>query len=288
MTSAPSYLTAAASNNAIPEHIAPQNVTTTVFSFPKMEPLHFTSYPSKHLYLPLRRDILQRAVVYEGSNTRQGTASTKWRREVHGSTKKLYPQKGTGRARVGDKKSPIRRGGGVAFGPKPRDFGIDLPKRVYDLAWRTALSYRYRRGQLIVIEDNIDEQYRFSLLNTSTLHRYLGDAFEANGWGYSEGRSTLILSEPHERLEEAMSKIGHHGRVLRRDDVDVKDLLTTGRLIIEQSALNRILKDHQTDLTKTYRLTRPVVSSRVEEEWEDEEILAANASEGQQTTPSRV
>ena len=122
-------------------------VTTTVYSFPEFEPLRFAQYPENHLYLPLRKDILQRAIIFEADNARQGTASTKWRSEVHGSGKKIRPQKGQGMARLGDKKSPMLRGGGVAFGPKPRDFSTKLPRKIYDLAWRTALSYRYRRGE---------------------------------------------------------------------------------------------------------------------------------------------
>lgn len=123
------------------------NVLATVYSFPHMEPLRFTEYPVNQLHLPLRRDILHRAVIYEADNHRgMSTANTKWRSEVHGSGRKIRPQKGTGRARLGDKKSPMLRGGGVAFGPKPRDMSTKLPRKIYDLAWRTALSYRYRRG----------------------------------------------------------------------------------------------------------------------------------------------
>lgn len=91
-------------------------------------------------------------MIFEADAARQGTASTKTRWEVRGSGRKLYRQKGTGRARVGDKNSPLRRGGGVSHGPKPRDFSTDLNRKVYDRAWRTALSYRYRRGELVVVD----------------------------------------------------------------------------------------------------------------------------------------
>src|SRR5450756_2154897 len=70
------------------------SVLTTIYKFPTMEPLRFESYASKHLHLPLRRDILHRAVIFEGDFTRQGTASTKTRWEIHGSHKKIRPQKG--------------------------------------------------------------------------------------------------------------------------------------------------------------------------------------------------
>jgi hypothetical protein len=116
---------------------APRNpfLTTTqctLHDFPSFEPTSFVTYPSTHLQMPLRKDILHRAVIYEGDMTRQGTASTKYRSEVHGSNRKIRPQKGTGAARLGDKKSPMLKGGGVAFGPKPRDFSTELPRRAGD------------------------------------------------------------------------------------------------------------------------------------------------------------
>src|SRR6266498_3260820 len=161
------------------------NVPATVYKFPSMEPLKYTDFPAKYLHLPLRKDILHRAVVYEGDATRQGTASTKWRDDVHGSGKKLYAQKGTGKARVGDRKSPIRVGGGVAFGPHPRDFSTGLHKKVYDLAWRTALSYRYRKGEVIIVDDiSVPE---------GTGPRLFKNIFKGNGWGNADGRSLLVI-----------------------------------------------------------------------------------------------
>ncbi|KAI9878057.1 MAG: 54S ribosomal protein, mitochondrial, partial [Watsoniomyces obsoletus] len=117
-------------------------ILTTIHSWPTLEPVRWAWCSSSYLDMPLRRDLLHRAVIYEGDAHRRGTASTKWRSEVHGSNRKIQPQKGTGRARAGDKKSPIRRGGGVAHGPKPRSFATGLQRKVYDQAWRTALSHR--------------------------------------------------------------------------------------------------------------------------------------------------
>ncbi|KAH3002021.1 hypothetical protein KXV72_004789 [Aspergillus fumigatus] len=213
----------------------------TTYSFPSMEPLRVVEYPRNHLLMPLRKDILHRAVVYEGDMTRQGTASTKWRDDVHGSGKKLYAQKGTGRARVGDKKSPIRRGGGVAFGPHPRDFATSLPRKIYDQAWRIALSYRYKRGQLIIIDNEI------SIPEGATPH-LIKEIFKVNCWGREFGRSTLITDQLNEGLFETVREVGEHAKILNRKDVDVKDLLETGRLVIEKQALDRILSQHSRDL----------------------------------------
>ncbi|KAI9757060.1 MAG: 54S ribosomal protein, mitochondrial [Lichina confinis] len=215
-------------------------ILTTLYSFPAMEPIRFEHYPANHLGLPLRKDILQRAVIYEADKTRQGTASTKWRDEIHGSGRKLRPQKGSGRARLGDRGSPMLRGGGVAFGPKPRDFSTKLPRKIYDLAWRTALSYRYSKGQLILIENGQDIEY----LETP----YVKQMFERHGWGKPDGRSLIITNGRPPNLFGALREAGEDGRALHRSDVDVKDLLELGRIIIEKRALDKILKEHQSDL----------------------------------------
>lgn len=86
-------------------------------------------------------------------NQRQGTHSSRERSEVSGSTRKLKRQKGTGGARAGDINSPVFVGGGRVFGPKPRDYGFKLNKKVKRLARRSALSYKAQEGQIIVIED---------------------------------------------------------------------------------------------------------------------------------------
>ena len=82
-----------------------------------------------------------------------GTACTKGRAEVHGSNAKPYSQKGTGRARRGDKKSPVLVGGGTIFGPKPRDFSYSIPKKAKRLAMRTILSMKVKNNRLMVVED---------------------------------------------------------------------------------------------------------------------------------------
>ncbi len=217
-------------------------VLTTIYRFPTMEPLRFEHYPANHLHLPLRRDILHRAVIYEGDATRQGTASTKWRDDVHGSGRKLRPQKGTGQARLGDRGSPMLKGGGVAFGPHPRDFSTGLPKKMYDLAWRTALSYRYRKGELIIVEDGMDIEYPKT--------RFVKQVFENNRWGNTYGRSLLVAASFRGNLFRALRHAGEDGIAKTQADVDVKDLLETGRIVIEKSALDEILRDHQSDLVK--------------------------------------
>ena len=224
------------------------DVLATVYSFPEMEPLRFTHYPANHLHLPLRRDILQRAVIYEGDVHRgMRTANTKYRSEVHGSNRKIRPQKGTGHARLGDKKSPMLTGGGVAFGPKPRDMSTKLPRKIYDLAWRTALSYRYRRGELILVQKIEDIEMAES--------RWMEKIMEWNHWGKPDGRSLIVSRRVMPTLFEALNGAkggqpgaGQHGKIKEEADIDVKDLLEMGRIVIEKRSLDAILKNHSSDL----------------------------------------
>ncbi|KAG8530408.1 uncharacterized protein KY384_004910 [Bacidia gigantensis] len=218
-----------------------KEVPVTVYSFPEFEPLRFASYPENHLNLPVRRDILQRAVVFEADNARQGTANTKWRDEIHGSHRKLRQQKGLGMARLGSKTSPMLRGGASAFGPKPRDFSSKLPRKIYDLAWRTALSYRYKKGELIVVQKFDDEDV--------TGPRLMDKIIEWN----QLGKPLVITRRPMDNLTEAMkpgegARDRKPGLALPEVNVDVKDLLSLGRLIIEKRALDSILKNHSSDL----------------------------------------
>ncbi len=93
------------------------------------------------------------ALKNELANIRVGTASTKGRSEVRGSGAKPYPQKGTGRARAGSLKSPIRVGGGIAFGPKPRDYSYKLPKKIKRLAMKSILTLKNKEERLKIVED---------------------------------------------------------------------------------------------------------------------------------------
>ncbi|KAL1892574.1 54S ribosomal protein yml6, mitochondrial [Ceratocystis pirilliformis] len=242
----------------------PQNFTTdvpvTIHSFPALEPVSLEQWSSRHLYVPLRRDILHRAVIFEGDSTRQGTASTKTRWDVHGSKRKVRPQKGSGRARAGSRQSPIFRGGGVVFGPHPRDFSTDLPRKMYDKAWRMALSYRYRRGELVVCEDGMelplisdftslrDANFLEPQLAAGYLRKQAVQMLEAHQWDRSHGRTLFITNDVRDNLFDSLDEAGDHGRVLVPDEVDVKDLLEEGRLVIERSALQRLISEHQSDL----------------------------------------
>ena len=103
--------------------------------------------------LPINEDVIYYAIHNELANDRVGTACTKGRAEVHGSNRRPYAQKGTGRARQGDVKSPIYVGGGVVFGPKPRDYSYRMPRKAKRLAIKTILSLKAQEKALEVVQD---------------------------------------------------------------------------------------------------------------------------------------
>jgi large subunit ribosomal protein L4 len=100
----------------------------------------------------VREDILHLAIVYQQDKRRSGTAKAKERHEINGTGKKPHSQKGSGRARAGDKKRNIDRGGGVVHGPRVRSHATDLPKRVRKMAMKCALSAKAKSGKLIILD----------------------------------------------------------------------------------------------------------------------------------------
>ena len=145
--------------------------------------------------LPVNDDLIWYAITNELANKRQGNASTKGRSEVHGSNARPYRQKGTGRARRGDKKSPVLVGGGIVFGPKPRDYSYSLPKKAKRQAMKSILSLKVQSATLKIIED-------FSIENgkTKDLAGLLGN--------FNPGiRTVLILKDDDPMLKRAAANI---------------------------------------------------------------------------------
>lgn len=108
--------------------------------------------------VPFNETLVHQSVLRQQANARHGNASTKTRADVAGSTRKLYKQKGTGSARAGDIKSPLRRGGGIVFGPHPRDYHQAMPKNMRRLALRCVLSAKVGDGELKILDSlKLDE-----------------------------------------------------------------------------------------------------------------------------------
>lgn len=128
----------------------------------------------------------------------------------------------------------------MAHGPHPRDFSTGLPRKIYDKAWRTALSYRYSCGHILLVDS-------IRIPDGTTPH-FWHSFFDSNGWGKGKGRCTLITLNKESQLFSTVKKVGQHAKIMDHSDVDVKDLLMTGKLIIEKDALDKILRDHSKDL----------------------------------------
>jgi large subunit ribosomal protein L4 len=163
--------------------------------------------------------VLHEVVSWQLSKRRRGTAHAKTRGEVVGSTRKIYPQKGTGRARHGDAKAPIFVGGGKAFGPRPRDYGYTLPKRVRRLGLKMALSARAQEGKLTLVE-NMD-------IGGKT-KEFVSWARE-NGF---DGKERVLLVTDNELARRAARNLPWVG-VLPKAGLNVYDILRYDRLIAD-------------------------------------------------------
>ncbi|OCQ92906.1 50S ribosomal protein L4 [Nostoc sp. MBR 210] len=173
--------------------------------------------------------IVHRALVRQTTNARQGTASTKTRAEVRGGGRKPWRQKGTGRARAGSIRSPLWRGGGVIFGPKPRDYNLKMNRKERRLALRTA--FVSRADDLIVVEEFSNE---LSRPKTKDLLAALVR------WGVSpEQKTLLILSEIAETVYLSGRNV-ENLKIIAADQLNVYDLLHADKLVVTAPALEKI------------------------------------------------
>jgi large subunit ribosomal protein L4 len=173
--------------------------------------------------------IVHRALVRQMANARQGTVSTKTRAEVSGGGRKPWRQKGTGRARAGSNRSPLWRGGGVIFGPKPRDYSLKMNRKERRLALRTA--FQSRVEDLIVVQDFADKLPR---PKTKELVNAL------KGWGVEpESKVLLILGERDEMVYLSARNIANL-RLISANNLNVFDLLAADHIVATTSALTKI------------------------------------------------
>lgn len=182
-----------------------------------LDPSVFGIEPNDHvIWLDVRR--IQAA-------QRQGTSKTKQRSEVRGSGRKLYRQKGTGNARVGDAQSPIRRGGGRAHGPRPRDYKLNLNKKTKQLARRSALSYKAQDDAVRVIED-------FSMDAPSTRQlRELLNLLEV------AGQKVLLVTAETEKEIYLSSRNVPKVSVQEVRSLNTVEILDADVIVIQESAL---------------------------------------------------
>lgn len=169
--------------------------------------------------------VLHQATRAYLNNQRQGTHSTKTRSEVSGGGRKPWRQKGTGRARQGTTRAPHWVGGGVAFGPKPRDYTTALPRKMKRLARQSAFNQRAAEGALVVIE---------SLEFDGPKTRQMADLLGKLGL---TGKKVLVLTEDVRAAVHFSARNIPRVRVLRYSDASALDVLWADALVVEESAI---------------------------------------------------
>jgi len=168
--------------------------------------------------------VLHQTYVRQRANQRAGTASTKTRGEVQGSTRKIRKQKYTGRARAGSERSPTRVGGGTVFGPRPRDYSQDMPKKMRRLGIRSALSSKVADGQLVVVD-----QLSMDAPKTKEMARILGNV------GFK--RSALVVTAQSERAILASVRNLMKTKTLPAAYLNVADMMNHQGLLITEEAV---------------------------------------------------
>ncbi len=176
----------------------------------------------------VNRQLLHDVVVMYQANLRQGSRQTKSRADVAGSTKKMYRQKGTGNARAGGKRSPIRRGGGHAFALKPRDYSYRLPRKAIQLATRMAIAGKIRDKQVGVIDG-----LKLDAPKTQAVARML----KAIG---VEGKSTLIATAAHDPIVYRSARNIDKVEVSAVADLNALVLLSPRKVLFTREALDWI------------------------------------------------
>jgi large subunit ribosomal protein L4 len=170
--------------------------------------------------------VLHEVVTWQRACRRSGTACTKTRGEVRGGGRKPWRQKGTGRARVGSSRSPIWRGGGTTFGPRPRSYAYALPKQVRRLALKMALSSKLASGQLVVLED-----YPFNAPKTKEFVQVMKK--------FDLEKALFIIPEGHKNLELSARNVPY-AQVLLTAGLNVYDILRYDHLVLLSPAVAAI------------------------------------------------
>ncbi|MCS6990872.1 MAG: 50S ribosomal protein L4 [Chitinophagales bacterium] len=186
--------------------------------------------PSELFAIEPNDHALYMAVKYYLANQRQGTHKSKEKSEVSGSTRKLHRQKGTGGSRKGSIKNPLFRGGGRIFGPKPRDYSFRLNKKVRDLAYRSALTYKVKDQAVTVVED-------FSLENHKTKPYFS----ILKNLGVADIRSILVVDQPDANLLRAARNIEDH-QIVRASQLNTYQILNCRRLLFTESGLKQLIQ----------------------------------------------
>jgi large subunit ribosomal protein L4 len=163
------------------------------------------------------------------ANQRQGTHKSKQRNEIAGSTRKLYKQKGTGGARAGSVKSPLFNGGGRVFGPQPRDYSFKLNKKLKSLARKSALSYKAKDNNIVVLEDFV-----FETIKTKNYIKMEADLNVTND------KTLLVVAGAPNNNVYLSSRNLKKSKVISVEQLNTYDVLNAGKLILTAGALKTL------------------------------------------------
>lgn len=171
--------------------------------------------------------LIHQAMLRQRANTRQGTASTRTRSEVSGTSHKMFRQKHTGFARAGSRRSPLRRSGGVTFGPKPRDYRQSMPKKMRRMALRSMISARVREGRVRVVEEfSLDEP------RTKEVVRIM-EAMKI------DSSVLLVLDEPESNIVKSARNL-NRVKTLPAELLNVVDIISKKEILITEPAVRKI------------------------------------------------
>jgi len=176
--------------------------------------------------VPVKPHLLHEVVTMQLARRRAGTVATKGRAEVSGSGRKPWRQKGTGRARVGTRTTPLWRGGGIIFGPKPREYGFKVSKKIRKQALRMALSSKLGDNEMVVLDE-----LALPGIKTKGFVEIL-KAFGADN-------ALLVIPERDETVERSARNVPS-AKVLRAEGLNVYDILRYRHLILTKGALPKI------------------------------------------------
>jgi len=177
--------------------------------------------------VPFNQAVVHQAMVRQRANARQGTANTKTRSEVSGTTRKLFRQKGTGYARAGSRRSPLRRGGGITFGPKTRSYRQAMPKKMRQLALRCILSNKVEDGELMILEQlKLDEPRTKDMVSILTA---LG----------VDSSALIATAEPEENVVKSARNLPGI-KTIPASLLNVIDILSYKMLLMTEAAVRKV------------------------------------------------
>jgi large subunit ribosomal protein L4 len=176
--------------------------------------------------VPVKPHVLHEVVRMQLNSWRAGTAATKSRAEVRGGGRKPFRQKGTGRARAGSRTSPLWRGGGIIFGPKPRSYAYKVPKKLRRLALRMALSSKFRENTLKVVD-----QLKMDSIKTKRFVEIMNALGVKNALVVMDGKNVAV---------ELSSRNVPSAKVLRCEGLNVYDILKFENLVLVEPSVKQI------------------------------------------------